>query len=99
MKPGSLLAIVHKSSIWPKWEGEQDRLDENKAWTKIWMSEEPVRINLLSMVKYQLLTRIYIYVVETFALVNAYKFFQVPYLPSMDVQGTDKAKIYMYKKL
>jgi len=64
MKPGGILCIVHKASVWPKWEGEQDRLAKNKLWEKVWINEDPV-----------------------------------PYLPSLTVTGTNRAKIYIYRKL
>lgn len=64
VKQGGLLCIVHKASVFPKWEPEHQKLQDIKLWEPVWISENPV-----------------------------------PYLPSLDVKGTDTAKIYIYKKL
>ena len=37
-KPGGLLSFTHKTSVWPDWEEEQDRLEEAGLWKKIWVS-------------------------------------------------------------
>jgi len=42
VKSGGLFCIVHKASVWPKWEGEHDRLEETKAWKLIWRTDESV---------------------------------------------------------
>jgi len=64
MKPGGVLCIVHKAAVWPKWQDQQDKLVDSKAWEKVWINEEPI-----------------------------------PYLPSLNVPGTNRAKIYIYRKL
>ena len=58
------MVIVHKASVWPKWEDEHDRLERDEVWKLVWMTKDPV-----------------------------------PYLPSIECTGTNKARIYIYEKL
>ena len=37
-KPGGLLSFTHKTSVWPDWEVEQDRLEAAGLWQKVWVS-------------------------------------------------------------
>ena len=37
-KPGGLLSFTHKTSVWPDWEEEQDRLEAAGLWQKVWVS-------------------------------------------------------------
>jgi len=42
LKKGGVLCVVHKASVWPKWEEEQKRLESSGAWKNIYCSKEPV---------------------------------------------------------
>jgi hypothetical protein len=38
-KHGGIISFTHKTSVWPDWEKEQDRLEtELKVWKKVWVS-------------------------------------------------------------
>ena len=37
-KPGGLISFTHKTSVWPEWEPEQDRLETQAQWKKVWVS-------------------------------------------------------------
>ena len=37
-KRGGLLSFTHKTSVWADWEGEQDRLESEGLWQKVWVS-------------------------------------------------------------
>jgi len=37
-KPGGLISFTHKTSVWPEWEAEQDRLETQAQWKKVWVS-------------------------------------------------------------
>ena len=38
-KPNGIISFTHKSGVWPKWEGEQKRLEDDMKWKCIWISE------------------------------------------------------------
>jgi len=42
VKKGGIFCIVHKASVWPKWEGEQDRLQRANAWKLVWNTKDPL---------------------------------------------------------
>ena len=41
-KPGGLLSFTHKTSVWPDWEEEQDRLEAAGLWQKVCMGKYKV---------------------------------------------------------
>ena len=38
-KPGALISFTHKTSVWPEWEIEQDKMEESALWNKVWISD------------------------------------------------------------
>ena len=40
VRPGGILCFTHKSSVWPLWEVDQQRLENEKQWKKIWVHHE-----------------------------------------------------------
>ena len=41
-KPGGLIAFTHKTSVWTTWEVEQDKLEKEGKWEKIWVLDPPI---------------------------------------------------------
>lgn len=37
-KPNGLIAFTHKTSVWPEWEIEQDQMESEGLWKKVWVS-------------------------------------------------------------
>ena len=100
-KPGGILCIVHKAAIWPKWQDQQDKLVASKAWEKVWISEEPVSFRTLTFFRTSNTHIDFIESIIKQSLIFKYQhsILQIPYLPSLSVPGTDRAKIYIYRKL
>ena len=41
-RSGGLIAFTHKTSVWPKWEPDQDRLEREGRWEKVWVLDPPL---------------------------------------------------------
>ena len=52
MKVGGMLCIVHKASVCPKWEADQDNLVATKVWESVWITEQPVSIIMSQAAEY-----------------------------------------------
>ena len=37
VRPGGILCFTHKSSVWPLWEPDQQQLENEKQWRKVWV--------------------------------------------------------------
>lgn len=38
-KKDALVSFTHKTSVWPEWESEQNKMEESALWTKVWVSD------------------------------------------------------------
>lgn len=41
-KKGGKVVFSHKTSIWKEWEAEQDAMETDGLWKKVWIMPEPM---------------------------------------------------------